>query len=335
MANVDHAGIDVGSQQLAVTLSRPGKLSRRVFPNTASGHEAICRFLSRAGGLTRVCVEATGAYGLDLCLALSRCDGVQVMVANPRAVRRFAQALMERNKTDQIDADLLEQFAIRMPFSVWVPPSSSAMRLRAISRRINALTVACAAEKNHLHAASLSQETPQLILEDIEENIARLKDSIKKLTKHARATISADALLDARFRLALTACGIAQTSAIAILGELAWLPAGMDARQWVAYAGLDPRHHTSGTSIDKKSRISKAGNRYLRSALYMPALTARHRDPALKAFADHLLARGKTPMQALIAVLRKLLVALHAMFRKNEPFISQKLSPRLPLNTQP
>lgn len=334
MEKLDWAGIDVGSRELAVTLSREGKLSRRSFPNTASGHEGICRFVVRSGRLTRVCIEATGAYGLDLALVLSRCEGIEVMVANPRSVHRFAEALAERNKTDRIDADVLEQFAQRMPFTAWTPPSSSALRLRAISRRLSSLTATCTAEKNQLHAASLSKEAPELIRRDIRLTIRRLEGSIKKLRLEALATIKADAALHSRYQLALTASGIGSVSAIQILGELAWLPDDMDARQWVAHAGLDPRHHTSGTSVAKKPRISKSGNRHLRTGLFMPAMAARRHDPALRAFADHLVARGKSPMQALVAVMRKLLVALHAMFRKQEPFLSEKLFP-LPSNSQP
>lgn len=49
------------------------------------------------------------------------------MVANPRAVRRFAQALMKRSKNDLIDADVLVEFAQRMPFQRWVRPSAAVM----------------------------------------------------------------------------------------------------------------------------------------------------------------------------------------------------------------
>ncbi len=330
----DYAGIDVGSEQLWVSVSREGKPAQRCFPNTPAGHEGIQRFLVRAGRRTRVCLEATGAYGLDLALSLSGCRAVELMVANPRSVRRFAEAMAERNKTDRVDADLLVQFAQRMPFTAWVPPAPAAMRLRAISRRLSSLTSTCTAEKNQLHAASLSQVTPELIRRDIRQTIKRLEKSIKDLRLQALATIQADPQLKNRYRLALTATGIGSISAIKILGELCWLPQDMDARQWVAHAGLDPRHHTSGTSVAKKSRISKAGNRHLRTSLFMPALTARRHDPALKAFAQRLIARGKTPLQATLAIMRKLLVALHAMFRKNQPFLSQMLSPALS-NTQP
>lgn len=329
MAIVDSAGIDVGAEELVGTLSRGGQQLRRTFPNTPMAHKAIGRWLTEGGRSARVCVEATGSYGLDLALFLSRLERVQIMVANPRAVRRFAEALMERNKTDAIDADVLEQFAARMPFQAWAAPSREALELRTISRRIDSLRTVCAAEKNRRHAAGLTQHTPEAVHASIDRLIETLEVEIRDLRKHALALIRSEPTLKARYELAVTARGIGPSSAILLLGELAHLPADMDARQWVAHAGLDPKHHRSGTSIEKKPRISKAGNRFLRKALFMPAMTARSHDPALKAFADQLVKRGKTPLQAIVAIMRKLLVALHAMFRSGQPFSSEKLRPSL------
>ena len=99
----------------------------------------------------------------------------------------------------------------------------------------------------------------------------------------------------------------------------------MEVRQWVAYAGLDPREYTSGTSVHKKVRISKAGNKHLRRALYMPALVAVQHQPQVRAFYEHLLARGKTKMQALVATMRKLLHAIYGMFKHDQLFDGQKV----------
>lgn len=110
-----------------------------------------------------------------------------------------------------------------------------------------------------------------------------------------------------------------------LLGELGVLAPDLDARQWVAYAGLDPREYTSGTSVHKKPRISKSGNAHLRQALFMPALVAVQHDPHLRAFYQHLLDQGKVKMQALVAVMRKLLHALRAMFKTHQPYDGSKL----------
>jgi transposase len=113
---------------------------------------------------------------------------------------------------------------------------------------------------------------------------------------------------------------IAETSAIALMGELLLLPKGLTHKQWVKYAGLDPRAFDSGTSVHKAARLSKAGNRQIRQALYMPALCAKCHDPYVKAFFEHLIEKGKKPLQALCAVMRKLLHAIHGMLRDNRAF---------------
>jgi len=101
----------------------------------------------------RVVIEATGIYHLDLAPALHETARVEVMVANPRAVRDFGRALFQRSKTDRTDAQVLRAFAGRMPFEPWAPPAPSILALRAPSRRIATLTVTVTQERNRLRAA--------------------------------------------------------------------------------------------------------------------------------------------------------------------------------------
>ena len=92
--------------------------------------------------------------------------------------------------------------------------------------------------------------------------------------------------------------GIGKTSVIAFMGELLLLPPDLSHREWVKFAGLDPRVFDSGKSVHKKTRLSKAGNRHIRSSLYMPALSAKQNDPHVKAYFQHLVANCKKPLQA-------------------------------------
>jgi len=99
----------------------------------------------------------------------------------------------------------------------------------------------------------------------------------------------------------------------------------MTHKQWVKHAGLNPRHFTSGTSVNKKSRISKAGNRHLRKSLYMPALSATQHNPHVRGYYLHLIEdQGLKKMQALCAVMRKLLHAIHGMLHHKTKFDSQR-----------
>ena len=318
-------GIEVSYLTLLVALrAHDHDEPLREFPNTRAGHQAVLRLLARCAGPVRVCLESSGLYGLDLALTLHQA-GVAVMVANPRAVRHFAQALLQRSKNDQRDAVVLREFAARMPFQPWRPPSAAALKLVAVARRLEALTDMLAAEKNRLHAASLSEALPALIRRDIQRSIQTQQRAIDRLTRTAQEFILADPELARRYELLLSIPGFGATSAVHTLAELTLLPADLDVRQWVAYAGLDPREYTSGTSVHKKVRISKAGNKHLRRALYMPALVAVQHQPQVRAYYDHLLARGKTKMQALVATMRKLLHAIYGMFKHDQLFDGQKV----------
>jgi transposase len=328
---VDPCGTEVSAEELIVALCRKGvQQPLKSFPNTPEGHREIGRYLARPGRLVRVCLESTGVYGLDLALALAAQAGIQVMVANPRAIRHFAQALMERNKNDRVDAGVLQEFAARMPFEPWQPPSRPALHLCALARRLEAITDLCAAEKNRLHANAAAQALPAIIRQDLERSIRFHQRAAERLTREALKIISTCSNLQQHYTLLVTIPGIAQTSALRILAELVMISSHLDVRQWVAYAGLDPREYSSGTSVHKKVRISKAGNRHLRRGLYMPALVAVCHDPHLRAFYEHLLARGKLKMQALVAVERKLLHAIYGMFKHQQAYDGTKVY-RLPI----
>lgn len=313
-------GIDVDSRELKVVIranSANGKL--QVFKNSPSEHQRLGKRL-RNSGVERVCLEATGVYHLDLALALHAVPGLEVMVLNPKAARRFAEALSERQKTDKVDAQVLAQFAERMPFSPWQPPRDEVLSLRLIARRLASLSKQRTRAKNQLHAAKASQCTPAVVREDIELTIDQLERQIQRLRDAALELFASDKPMSEALELVTSFKGVAMASAIQLLGELLVLPEDMGPKQWTAMAGLDPRHHQSGSS-ERKTCISKAGNAYLRQALYMPALSASRHEPHVAAFKNHLVDnKGLKKIQAIVAVMRKLLHAIYGMLRTRTPF---------------
>ena len=155
-------------------------------------------------------------------------------------------------------------------------------------------------------------------------NIRHLDRRIDLLTKQAMKLADEHAGLAQSFRRVTTVKGIAKRSAVQILGELLVLPEDMNVRQWVAHCGLDPREYHSGSSVAKPTRISKVGNIHLRRALYMPALVASRCEPHVKAFYEKLVAKGKKPLQALVAIMRKLLHAIFGMLKHDRDFDGRK-----------
>ena len=313
------AGIDVGAEELVLVILKNGKpFDPQKFSNTPEDRARLVKKLVKLPSIV-VCLEATGIYHFDLAIALHDA-GVLLMVVNPKASHNFAKVLMKNSKTDAVDAHTLAEYAARMDFVAWTRPSDEGLALRGFARRINALTGQKAAAKNHLHALTSTQETPKAVLRDAKLAITQLEKRIDRLTADALILIGKHSELTRILALLIGIKGIGETSAIALMGELLLLPPGLSHREWVKFAGLDPRAFDSGKSVHKKTRISKAGNAHIRSALYMPALSAKQHDPHVKAYFQHLVANGKKPLQAVCAIMRKLLHAIHGMLKHNKPY---------------
>ncbi|MDO8688454.1 MAG: IS110 family transposase [Dehalococcoidia bacterium] len=325
MHQVNLLGIDVSAVSLSVKCkNHRGQDRSATFDNDAAGHRKLIAWATQRGAQARVCLEATGIYSLDLALALSRHPQTEVMVVNPRAIKAFAGALMQRAKTDAVDAGVILTFLERMPFQPWQPPPEEVLQLQALTRRIAQLKVIVTQESNRLHADQHRQTLGRQISQDLQFHLRYLERRIEHLEDQALQLIQGHPQLQEKFTRLTSVTGIATTSALNLLAELLVLPDDLQPEQWVAQAGLDPRPRESGTSVHKPRFISKAGNKYLRAALYMPALVALQHQPNVKAFYQKLVRAGKKKMQALVAVMRKLLRCLWGMLKHQQDFDGNK-----------
>jgi transposase len=309
------AGTDVSALTLAVARWRDGAIAEREFSNDAAGHRELIAWL---GKLARVCLEATGVYHLQLALALFHA-GIEVMVINPLVAKDFAASLVRRSKTDRVDALSLLEYVRRMEYRSWEPPSDAVLELRELSRRLTELIHQSVDEKNRLHAKTTAAISTAVI-RDVQQHLKQLSTRIKSLESAAYDVVKSDEALKAMYGLIITGRGIGRRSAILLLGELAVLDRTMTTRQIVAHAGLDPRVYESGTSVQKATRISRRGNARIRAILYMNALTAIRHDKGARTFYARLIARGKKPKQALVAVMRKLLHGLWIALQRGVAF---------------
>lgn len=313
-------GIDIAAKTVDLVMRHDNKNSLvKTFEQTLNGRTAILTLLQQHAPQS-VVMEATGIYYLDLAVALHDA-GIPISVINPKSFNHFAQMKLEHSKTDNIDAALLAEYAQRMTPEKWTPPQRNKLKIRDISRQINRLTDDCTKAKNRLHAMKSYEDTSDLVI----HGIAYLESRIQRLRMAALEMIKSDAEIVQQFNNILAAKGIGEVSAIAMLGELIILPETLKANQVSRYAGLDVRLNQSGSSLNRPGRLSKAGNAYLRSALFMPAMSAVRHDPNVKAFYEALVARGKKKMQAMCAVMRKMLTGIWACFKLNIPYDSSKL----------
>ncbi len=317
-------GIDISAQSFDLVSRRDGRNAKAVrFEQTAQGHARAIKHL-KALKPKSIVMEATGVYYLDLALALHEA-GLPVCVINPRSFRHFAELRLAGSKTDAVDAALLAEYAERMTPGLWHPPQPACLGLRDIGRQINRLVHARTQAKNRLHALSAKQTTPSLLIEDEHQGIAQLDQRIERLKQAALELIAQHEPLSSHLQHMGHAKGMGVASSVAILAELCTLPLELKSSQISRHAGLDVRINQSGTSVNKPGRLSKAGNAYLRSALFMPAMAAIRHEPRAKAFYEALVARGKKKIQALCAVMRKYLTGLWACIKTGKPFDASAL----------
>lgn len=317
------AGIDISARSFDLVIKKENVAGKaQTFKQQPDDFKRITKVLKKKK-VELVVMEATGIYHLDLAVYLVN-EGINVAVINPLSSKRFAELKLSQTKTDAADAALLAEYAEVMKPQRWTPPKPEYMALKDIGRQINRLTKDKVKAKNRLHALQ-SKTSPNVLIEDLEDSILLYERRIDRLSKAALELIQADETLAQVFSCMIAAKGIGQSSAISILAEFVVLPKDMKAKQVTRYSGLDIRVHQSGSSVRGSSRISKAGNAYLRSALFMPALSAARYDENAREFRERLLARGKTKLQANIAIMRKYLTGLWTVYCQCQAFDSDKL----------
>jgi transposase len=220
------------------------------------------------------------------------------------------------NKTDQADARLIAEYAQRERPPAWRPAPAETQELQALVRRRDDLRALAAREKGRLAAPGLTRAARQ----SITRTTRFLEKEADRLQRQADDLIAASARLRADRALLESIPGVGATTAQAILAELPSPSQIPSAEQAAAYAGLAPRQYQSGTTVRKRTRLSKAGNARLRKALYLPALTAIRFNPLLKALYERLVAAGKAKMAAVGVCMRKLLMIAYGVLKNRTPF---------------
>lgn len=321
---MNQVGIDISNEVFDATMQHSSGVVRKQFSHTKTGHRQFIRWALYQASSARICLEATGIYHLQLALALERHPDIEVMIVNPCAARRFAQAHMVRAKTDAVDADGLLQFIQRMAFQPWSAPREELLQLQSLAHRVAQLDKEIIRERSRLHAARRAGPHTRPVQQDIQAHIAQLQRRLERMRSRAYSVVNNDPQLADDARIIKTAPGFAELSATKLLAELSSLPEDMTPKQWVAHAGLDPRPCESGSSLRSPRRISKQGNVRIRRALFMPALVAIQRDANVSAYYEKLLKKGKAKLQAITAVMRKLLHALWGMLHHRQDWEGEK-----------
>jgi len=316
------AGIDVSQNELVTSLGRMGEdmeieiYAHKVFPNTEKGFMALLLWVKKLSGQA-ACVhfvmEATGVYHEKLAYFLDD-EKLLLSIILPNKISNYFKTLDVKTITDKTAAEAITRFGLERKLDTWKRPKGIYKNLRQLTRERSQVVELKTIAKNQLHAEQSEAEPNKSSLARIKKHIAFLDNQEKEIMNEVKQLIKSDAELQKIVLLICSIPGIGLLTAAIVLGETNGFDLIRNKRQLTSYAGLDVKDKQSGTSVKGKPKISKKGNRYLRKAVHLPALTAIRHDERFKAIFVRLVQKHGIKMKAAVAVQRKLLEMIFTVF---------------------
>ena len=304
------AGIDVGKQDLAVAVAR-GPVRR--FPNTGPGLTAVLAWV-RGQAVTHVVCEATGGYERVLVQRV-RTTEFAVVVAHPTKVRAFARAVGQGAKTDPLDAQILAHDGEVFDLPVEAAQEAASEEVRALLGRRQQLLDQRTQELNRWEKGLRGR-----VKQSCQRHLAWLDKELQHLEEEYQRAIQARPELAERAALYQSVRGVGGLTAATVLAYVPELGQG-SGKALTALVGLAPWAQDSGAH--RGYRAIRGGRGLVRRALYMAALSAIRANPDLRRVYQGLRRRGKPGKVALVAVMRKLLLRLHAIARRGTPWVAE------------
>ncbi len=310
-----YLGIDIAKEKFDVCLLHDEQKWSGVFNNDQSGFRKLDKWMTkRIDDNLHACMEATGRYGEKLAAHLYQAN-YRVAVVNPFRIKRQGESNLQRNKTDKLDAALIADFCRTQKTTEWHPPTEAEATLKQLVHRLDSLVIDQTREKNRLKAGDLAKP----VSDSIKAHLAFLKEQLELVITQTQEFVDQQPDLKEKQALLETIPGIGKKTAFVLLAEIP-NPKLLSGKQLAAYAGLTPEQLASGKYRRKQDKLSKMGRVSLRTALYMPSLSAMRFNPITLALAERLRDRGKKPMTIVAAVMRKLLVLAYGVLKTGQPF---------------
>jgi transposase len=274
-------------------------------------------------------MEATGVYHEKLACYLYD-KGYKVSVVLPQRAKAFMKTLKTKTVTDKESSKGLTIMGLEKKLDLWEKPDKIFNALKQITREREQVQKSLAQIKNQLHAEKLGAWPNSRSIERMESLKKIYINQIKEIEMDIKIIIKAHPDIEERINKIITAPGLGLLTVVTVVAETNGFGLIRNKRQLISYAGYDVVEKTSGTSVRGKAHISHKGNRHIRRAMHMPALTAiRHTDHN-KALFVRLVSKHGIKMKGVVAVQRKLLVLIYSLWKRQESYdksryLSQKI----------
>ncbi|HFB4072720.1 TPA: IS110-like element ISNgo3 family transposase [Neisseria gonorrhoeae] len=309
-------GSDISKDTIDATLHKTnGSIHYIKFKNNDDGLKQF-RLWIKGNRIRKVYIgmEATGIYYEKAADMLS--SYYTVYVINPLKIKGYGKSRFNRTKTDKADSNLIADYIKRhqdtlIPYQI---PKNKA--LQKLINLKNQLQQQQKQIKNRLHSTeedfirNIHQDLIDTIQDKMEQVKIAISEQIKKQTDNNH------------YRNLQTIPSIGKDTASVLYAQLTEKHF-KTANQFVSYAGLSPAIIQSGTSVRGRGRLSRYGNRRLKSTLYMPALCA-YRFNAFPKLINNLKKAGKPKMVIIVAIMRKLAKPAYYIVKTGQPYDAER-----------
>lgn len=293
------------------------------FTNESTGFNQLLRWVkgfAAPGTEVVFLMEATGVYYESLAHHLFKIKK-KVVVVLPNTSKHYFASLNIKSKTDELDARVLSRFGVERIHRYWIAPSPVMLQLRNLTRYHLQLQEQKTALGNIRHSKDSAHEVQKFIMQSNKRLIKQLDLQLVSCKAEIERLIKSDVELSERIQKLMTIKGVGLMTVATIVAETLGFEHFKSAKQVVSYAGYDVVQRESGTSIKGKTRISKKGNKYIRNALFFPALVATRFNPDLKTTYMRIISTKTSKMIGQVAIQRKLLVLIYTLWKSNSTYI--------------
>jgi len=263
--------------------------------------------------------EPTGSYS-ELLKKYCYEQKIKCFIINPKQFSNYAKALGIEIKNDLEDARVLSKaLPLAKEGEVRVPVyDDDVERIKELMSYYKFTTKQTTQQKNHLEALEV-KDGDAFTIKELKKSIKDFQAKEKRIIEQIQIIIDSNEVYKNDYENIKSIMGIGQIGAIALLHLFLKYPEA-NQRQITSLAGLNPVYKQSGTSIQSSYKISKTGSRLYRGSLFMGVMSAVRYDKNFAAFYERLKANGKHTTQAQIAVMRKLIITAHSLYKNNRKY---------------
>ena len=306
-------GIDVSKDKLDVYISQEKK--HLVIPNTTSKINGLLKRLANKNQLSMLVFEPTGCYSKELEVCCLKQD-LPYHKVNLNKMYHFAKSTVGYAKTDKIDAALLADYGDKNAVEPSKNNSIAQIERQELGNLISSLKMDLAGLKSTHKGIYLNKTVKKYLT----KRIVQMNKDISRLTEKLDELISNEKNLLDTFHLLMTIKGVGEQTARLMVTSMPEL-GSVSREQISALVGVAPYNRDSGNKTGYRAIIG--GRFHVRNGLYMAALVASRYNPRMKRIYNDLLARGKKPKVALVALMRKMLIMMNAMVKNNQPWSTE------------